>query len=64
MTIFAPLYEDVPELEDHLDYFKEDKTGSVIGSMIDTDNVRMIDSVMYKLFYPMKTHNRENCLMS
>jgi hypothetical protein len=59
MNVFQPLYDDLPELEEYLDYYKEDKMGNVIGSMIDSNRVRVIDLALHELFYPTKMRNRE-----
>ena len=37
LSIFEPLYSDLPELKEYLEYHIEDKMGNVIGSMIETE---------------------------
>jgi hypothetical protein len=50
MTIFEPLYEQLPEFSDYMDYYKEEKEGNVIGSMKTSDRVLVIDEAMHELF--------------
>ena len=37
LSIFEPLYLDLPELKEYLEYHIEDKMGNVIGSMIEME---------------------------
>jgi hypothetical protein len=48
MTIFEPLYEQLPEFSDYMDYYKEEKEGNVIGSTKTSDRVLVIDEAMHK----------------
>ena len=46
MNIFQPLYHQLPEFHDYMDYFKEQKEGTVIGSSKLSDHVLVIDKAM------------------
>jgi hypothetical protein len=59
MNIFQPLYEQLPELRDYLDFFKEDKLGNVAGSYCKGDRVPAMEQAMTEVFWPTKTRNRE-----
>ena len=57
MNIFQPLYHQLPEFHDYMDYFKQHKEGNVIGSSNLSDRVLVIDKAMSELFWPTKQHN-------
>ena len=59
MNIFSPLYDELPELKDYLDFHLEEKEGNVIGSVKEKDRVLVIDEAMEELFYPKRRANRE-----
>jgi hypothetical protein len=59
VNIFQPLYPQLPEFCDHMDYFKEQKEGKVIGSSKLPDHVLVIDKAMGELFWPTKQRNLE-----
>jgi len=59
MTIFEPLYEQLPKFSDYMDYYKEEKEGHVISSMKLSDRVLVIDEAMPELFWPTKKCNSE-----
>ena len=46
MNTFQPLYHQLPEFHDYMDYFKEQKEGNVIGSSKLSDHVLVIDKAM------------------
>jgi len=48
--IIEPLYKDLTEFEENLDYFKEDKIVNNIGSMSLRKHVHVIDPDMHELF--------------
>jgi hypothetical protein len=59
MTIFSPLYEEIPPLKEYLDYHFEEKEGNVIGSHKEDEHVLAIDEAMAELFFPQKMENRQ-----
>jgi hypothetical protein len=54
MTIFSPLYKEIPPLKEYLDYHFKEKEGNVIGSHKQMECVLAIDEAMAKLFFPQK----------
>jgi hypothetical protein len=54
MNIFEPLYAQLPELKEYLDFYKEDKMGNTNSSCNEKDRVRVIDEAMTELFWPSK----------
>ena len=59
MKIFKPLYKDLPDLKDYLDYHLEEKVGNVIGSNKQNERVKAIEEAMSELFYPQNLENRQ-----
>ncbi len=51
MTIFEPLYSKLPEFEEYMNYYKEEKEGNVVGSFNAKDRVIVIDEAMHELFW-------------
>ena len=54
MTIFSPLYEEIPPLKEYLDYHYEEKEGNMIGSCKEHQRVLAINEAMAELFFPQK----------
>lgn len=52
MNIFQPLYQDVPELEEYLTYYFEEKESNHVGTRAKEDRVLAIDGAVAELFYP------------
>jgi len=52
MNIFSPLYAEIPELEEYLTYFFEEKESNVVGSYSRSDRVLAIDLAKCEVFYP------------
>lgn len=52
MNIFEPLYAQLPELEDYLNYYNEDKMGNTNSSCNEKERIRVIDEAMTELFWP------------
>ena len=52
MGIFSPLYVELPEFEQYLTYFFEEKESNVIGSCSRGDCVLAIDLAKCEVFYP------------
>jgi hypothetical protein len=59
MTIFEPLYEQLPEFSTYMDYYREEKEGNVIGPTKPSDRVLVIDEAMHEVFWPTKKRNSE-----
>ena len=59
MKIFCPLYSDLPEFEEYILYYFENKKGNVVGSFHSKDRVLSIAEVMAELFWPSKICNCE-----
>jgi len=52
MNILSPLYAEIPELEEYLTYFFEEKKSNVVGSYSRSDRVLAIDLAKCEVFYP------------
>ena len=59
MNIFSSLYEDLPELEQYLNYYFEEKELNVVGSKDKASRVLGIDIARAELFYPKQAANRQ-----
>ena len=59
MKIFYPLYSDLPEFEEYISYYFENKEGNIVWSVQSKDRVLIIDKAMAELFWPSKIHNCE-----
>ena len=59
MNIFDPLYEQLPEFEEYIQFYREEKMNDVRGSSNPEDRLPGIDRVIAELFWPTKTRNRE-----
>ena len=57
MKIFEPLYEDLQDLKDYLNYHLEEKVGNIIGSNKPKERVKAIEETMSELFYPQRLEN-------
>eukprot|EP00957_Ditylum_brightwellii_P085755 6524035-Ditylum_brightwellii.AAC.1 len=66
MNIFSPFCEELPELEDCITYYFEEKELNVIGSCTTVDCVLAIDEARAEIFYPAQIGNcqtNECCIM-
>ena len=59
MNIFQPLYNQLPELKDYLNYYREEKLSNTMSSFNAEDRVLAIDQAISEVFYPTKVRNRE-----
>jgi hypothetical protein len=59
MGIFSPLYHKLPELEEYLTYFFEEKESNVVGSCSQGDRVLAIDLAKCEVFYPTRIENQQ-----
>ncbi len=59
MNIFSPLYEELPELEEYLIYFFEEKESNIVGSYSRSDRVLAIDLAKCEVFYPTQRENQQ-----
>jgi hypothetical protein len=59
MNIFEPLYGDLPELEEFLEFYREDKRVNVHGLYHPDDRIRVMDLAIAEVFFPAKLCNRE-----
>ena len=59
INIFDPLYEQLPEFEEYIQFYREEKMNDVRGSSNPEDRLPGIDRVIAELFWPTKTRNRE-----
>ena len=59
MNIFSSLRDELPEFDRYLDYYFEEKEGSVVGSQNKDDHVLAIDEALAELFWPTLESNRE-----
>ncbi len=59
MRIFSPLYGELPEFEEYLTYFFEEKESNVIGSCSRGDRVLAIDLAKCEVFYPTQIENQQ-----
>ena len=57
MNIFKPLYGELPELDEYLTYYFEEKEANVVGSNKECDRVLAIDGAVAELFYPTRMEN-------
>ena len=60
MNIFKPLYGELPELDEYLTYYFEEKEANVVGSNKECDRVLAIDGAVAELFYPTRMENRQS----
>jgi hypothetical protein len=63
MNIIEPLYKQLPEFQEYMDFYKEEKEGNVIGSSKQSDRVLVINEAMHELFFPTKKRKRETTQM-
>ena len=66
MSLFAPLYEQLPELQEFLDWYFEEKQNYVAGGQTKLDRKKGMKLVREELFYPKRIENREThatCLL-
>jgi hypothetical protein len=61
ISIFLPLYEDLPELEEYLTYFFEEKESNVVGSYSQSD--RVLQSILLSARYFTPHERRINRCM-
>jgi len=59
MNIFSPLRNELPKLDDYLNYYLEEKEGDVVGSSKKEDRVLAIDEALAEVFWPTLDSNRE-----
>ena len=59
MNIFSPLYAELPELEEYLTYFFEEKESNVVGSYSRSDRVLAVDLAKCEVFYPTRYENQQ-----
>ena len=59
MNIFSPLYSRVPELEESLNWYYEEKALYPVGIHRTEEQVLAIDEARAKLFYPPHAWNRQ-----
>ena len=59
MNIFSPLYDELPELKEHLTYYFEEKESNVTGSFSQGDRVLAIDLAKCEVFYPTRIENQQ-----
>jgi hypothetical protein len=59
MNIFEPLYGDLLELEEFLEFYREDKRGNVHGLCHPDNRILVIDLAIAEVFFPVKLCNRE-----
>ena len=59
MNIFSPLYAELPELEENLTYFFEEKESNVVGSYSQSDWVLAVDLAKCEVFYPTQRENQQ-----
>ena len=57
MKIFEPLYKDLLDLKDYLDYHLEEKVGNVIGFNRPKERVKAIEEAMSEMVYPQRLEN-------
>ena len=59
MSIFSPLYSTVPELEQYLEWYFEEKASYPVGIQKNEERVLAIDEARAELFYPTQACNRQ-----
>ena len=59
MNIFSLLYAEIPELEEYLTYFFEEKESNVVGTYSRSDRVLAIDLAKCEVFYPTQRENQQ-----
>ena len=59
MNILSPLYAEIPELEEYLTYFFDEKELNVVGSCSRSDQVLAIDLAKCEVFYPTRRENQQ-----
>ena len=59
MSIFSPLYSKVPELEQYLEWYFEEKASYPVGIQKNEERVLAIDEARAELFYPTQACNRQ-----
>jgi hypothetical protein len=66
MNIFKPLYEQVPELEEYMSWYFEEKNNLVSGITTTNKRKKGMKLAQEEFFYPTKIQNRESndcCLL-
>ena len=66
MNIFKPLYEQLPELEDYMSWYFEEKNNLVSGTTTTNERKKGMKLAREEFFYPTKIQNRESndcCLL-
>eukprot|EP00957_Ditylum_brightwellii_P061045 4633678-Ditylum_brightwellii.AAC.1 len=66
MNIFSPFHEELPELEDDIAYYFEERESNVNGSCTKRDCVLAIDEARAELFCPTQIEHcqtNECCIM-
>jgi hypothetical protein len=64
MKIFCPLYSDLPEFEEYISYYFENKEGNIVASVQSKHRVLSINKAMAELLWPSKIHNYETSLFA
>lgn len=59
MNISSPLYDELPELREHLTYYFEEKESNVTGLFSQGNCVLAIDLAKCELFYPTRIENQQ-----
>jgi hypothetical protein len=59
MNIFSPLYAELPELEEYLKYYFEEKELNVVGPYSRNEHVLEIDLANCEVFYPTRQKNQQ-----
>ena len=59
MNIFSPLYSKLPEFEQYLKWYFEEKASYPVGMVQDEHRILAIDETRAELFYPNQASNRQ-----
>ena len=59
MNIFSQLYADLPEPEEYLTHFFEEKKSNVVGSYSQSDQVLAVDLAKCEVFYPTRHEKQQ-----
>ena len=60
MNIFSPLYNQLPEFEEYLTWYFEEKASYPVGITNDEERILAMDEARAELFYPTQACNRQS----
>ena len=64
MNFFEPLYENLPDLKDYLNYHLEEKVGNGIGSNKPKERVKAIEEAILEFLRTLRIDKQLSSVMS